>query len=338
MENDRARNALAVASVPSSRSSNLSPPMDKLPKLAKRGDQPLIGQLGAHFTSPKKRRLAPKKQALVDSFGMQAKIATMKGKLEAIKERSKARRASNTPSGSTAPGGAAHTAAPLQETQPPDLERVENNSEHMKMEGVLPGADTTVHYDEPNEPWIPLLDDMPKPIKPKRLGPDEKDERLFERWRELLPLLIGPYLQYSQSMAGRDWRGLPNTLIQPSCKAPNECKVVRHKITALLFASEFSSSSIPGISMTVSGSKKYVVDECGCHPLPQVLVQNGLFPSAPLQPRTAFSVELLDLFLAITERSSDAVTSLAKALHNTYRARGFRAVDDKVRAAVMVNI
>lgn len=80
------------------------------------------------------------------------------------------------------------------------------------------------------------------------------------------------------------------------------------------------------------GSKKLLVEVCSCSSLPHVLLMNGLFPSAPMHARTAFSVELLDLLLAITERSSDAVTALAKALNNTYRARGFRAVDDKVSA------
>lgn len=74
---------------------------------ARRGDQPLIGQLGAHFTSPKRRRLPPNKQLLVDSFAAKAKIATLKERLRAIDERSKAAKAAA--SGASA-GGSSGTA------------------------------------------------------------------------------------------------------------------------------------------------------------------------------------------------------------------------------------
>ena len=38
---------------------------------------------------------------------------------------------------------------------------------------------------------------------------------------------------------------------------------------------------------------------------------------APHSPRWAVSIELLDLFLALADRSSDAVTALAAALNST---------------------
>ncbi|KAF6747718.1 hypothetical protein DFP72DRAFT_821404 [Ephemerocybe angulata] len=68
---------------------------------------------------------------------------------------------------------------------------------------------------------------------------------------------------------------------------------------------------------------------CECESLPCVLVANGLFPTSPLSPRMAVSVELLDLFLAVSERSSDAVTALAVALNRSYRSRGFVARNSK---------
>ena len=61
-----------------------------------------------------------------------------------------------------------------------------------------------------------------------------------------------------------------------------------------------------------------------------MLVRNGLFPTAPLQPRMAMSIELLDLYTAIFERSCDAVNAMAAALNSLYTWRGFYLVDDQV--------
>jgi len=64
--------------------------------------------------------------------------------------------------------------------------------------------------------------------------------------------------------------------------------------------------------------------------LPQLLVHNGLFPTAPLQPRIAVSIELLALYRALFERSCDAVNALASALHTHYTRRGFHVTNKEV--------
>ena len=69
---------------------------------------------------------------------------------------------------------------------------------------------------------------------------------------------------------------------------------------------------------------------CECISLPQVLVRNGLFPTSPLQPRLAISIDLLDFYFAIFERSADAVTALAGALKTMYSRRGFSVLNAKV--------
>ncbi|KAJ2915397.1 hypothetical protein MD484_g5045, partial [Candolleomyces efflorescens] len=63
--------------------------------------------------------------------------------------------------------------------------------------------------------------------------------------------------------------------------------------------------------------------DCYLGPLSYVLVGNGLFPTAPHSPRWAVSIDLLELFLALADRSSDAVTALAAALNSTYKRRSF---------------
>ncbi|KAJ6539596.1 hypothetical protein B0H19DRAFT_867518, partial [Mycena capillaripes] len=56
---------------------------------------------------------------------------------------------------------------------------------------------------------------------------------------------------------------------------------------------------------------------------PILLLQHGLFPASPTRPRTAVSIDLLDLYRGFFERSCDAITTLAAALHTTYIRRGF---------------
>ena len=59
-------------------------------------------------------------------------------------------------------------------------------------------------------------------------------------------------------------------------------------------------------------------------------MRNGLFPTAPLQPRMAISVVLLELYHALFERSCDAVNALSSALVTFYRRRGYQVLSAKV--------
>ncbi|KAI5995709.1 hypothetical protein EDC04DRAFT_2585836, partial [Pisolithus marmoratus] len=52
--------------------------------------------------------------------------------------------------------------------------------------------------------------------------------------------------------------------------------------------------------------------------LPQLLVCNGLFPTAPSQLRMAISVELLGFYCALFKRTCDAINALASVLHAQY--------------------
>ena len=69
---------------------------------------------------------------------------------------------------------------------------------------------------------------------------------------------------------------------------------------------------------------------CSCASTPQLLVRNGLFPTSPLQPRLAISIDLLDFYSALFDRSADAVWALAGALKTMYSRRGFPILNEKV--------
>ncbi|TFK58212.1 hypothetical protein BDN72DRAFT_733347, partial [Pluteus cervinus] len=62
----------------------------------------------------------------------------------------------------------------------------------------------------------------------------------------------------------------------------------------------------------------------------QVLIAQGLFPASPVHPNLAFSIDLLELYQALFERSCDAVGSMATALHTYYQRRGFSILNKKV--------
>lgn len=76
--------------------------------------------------------------------------------------------------------------------------------------------------------------------------------------------------------------------------------------------------------------EKLTVRWCECEDLLQVLVSNGLFPTAPLQPQMALSIHLLDFYRALFERLCDAVNAMASALTMFYSHRGFVLLNKQV--------
>ncbi|KAJ7211535.1 hypothetical protein B0H12DRAFT_1312933 [Mycena haematopus] len=60
-----------------------------------------------------------------------------------------------------------------------------------------------------------------------------------------------------------------------------------------------------------------------------LLVQNGIFPMSPTRPRTGVSIDLLEIYRALFERSCDAITALSAALHTIYDRRGFYVMSSK---------
>ena len=74
---------------------------------------------------------------------------------------------------------------------------------------------------------------------------------------------------------------------------------------------------------------------CACSLLPNTLVKSGLFPTAPSLPRVAVSIDLLDFYFALFERSADAITALAGALKSLYQRRGFPILNEKVSSTLL---
>ncbi|KAF8166444.1 hypothetical protein K438DRAFT_1616889 [Mycena galopus ATCC 62051] len=60
-----------------------------------------------------------------------------------------------------------------------------------------------------------------------------------------------------------------------------------------------------------------------------LLVQHGVFPGSPTKIQTGVSIDLLEIYRALFERSCDAITALAAALETIYEHRGFRVPSQK---------
>ncbi|KAH6910031.1 hypothetical protein BKA70DRAFT_1101473 [Coprinopsis sp. MPI-PUGE-AT-0042] len=133
----------------------------------------------------------------------------------------------------------------------------------------------------------PTLSSDNQGAKPRKAKAEEATQTVYDRWSNLIPSLVDPLLNYQRSTYRKDIPDIPDTLC--CCSKPNEC----------LF------------SFTT------------CATLPHILVNFGLFPTAPQQPRTAVSVDLLEFIRALFERSSEATQALAHALNTYYSRRGF---------------
>jgi hypothetical protein len=72
------------------------------------------------------------------------------------------------------------------------------------------------------------------------------------------------------------------------------------------------------------------VSTCGCKPVAVLLLEHGVFPASPTKTKTGLAIDLLDLYRTLFERSCDAITALAAALHTLYERRGFRVLSGQV--------
>ncbi|KAJ7597943.1 hypothetical protein C8J56DRAFT_1042113 [Mycena floridula] len=145
--------------------------------------------------------------------------------------------------------------------------------------------------------------DLPK-RKPRRLEPDDESIELYEKWQDLIPTLVDPYLAFQKAHHAQ---ALPTgmTFLGPICTGGCNHKV--SKIQCLYMDCVFMAK----------------VHHCHCHDVFHVLLQNGLFPASPTAPRTAFSFGILEMYRALFERSCDAINAMSSAMQTFYQRRGF---------------
>ncbi|KAJ2917537.1 hypothetical protein MD484_g2849, partial [Candolleomyces efflorescens] len=261
------------------------------PQSSYRKNQKVQGGIGAQFATPKRKRTRERKQIEFSSYTRRQELKYLDARIEELSQ-------------------------PRKEVA--EEEWVEEEAEAVASDSdPAPGApaSTTNAVGEQAEEGTHIgdngvgdpmdVDEVVPPPKPKRLVPDEDAEDLYTRWKSAIPTLVQPFLQYMNFTVGKEWESPPTKLASECTR--ETCARTDHQLTGLLFGS----------------FQNYSVTACGCQPLIYVLVRNGLFPTAPHSPRWAVSIDLLELFLALADRSSDAVTALAAALNSTYKRRSF---------------
>ncbi|KAF9494028.1 hypothetical protein BDN71DRAFT_1566077 [Pleurotus eryngii] len=65
------------------------------------------------------------------------------------------------------------------------------------------------------------------------------------------------------------------------------------------------------------------VQGCHCETIPQRLIVHSLFPTSPNQPQMAISIDLLNFYHTLFEKSCDAIHAMSHALKKFYTCRGY---------------
>ncbi|KAJ7602480.1 hypothetical protein DFH06DRAFT_1152759, partial [Mycena polygramma] len=149
----------------------------------------------------------------------------------------------------------------------------------------------------PHPPYPPNASPVPVPI-PSSSSNRTTAQRLCAAWDLLLPELEGPYAEYQ----------LASYAQRPSAIST----LLRHECTA-------SFRGGAGGNMQLHAGH--------CSPR-----QTWHLPMSPTKPKTGVSIDLLDVYRALFERSCDAITALAAALRTIYDRRGFFVVSQQDRA------
>ena len=276
----------------------LPPPSTPPPRPAKRSNQ----RVGEHFESPRKKRAPKKDSAIVVRPGLALRQQQLAAEINALLGTSSA-------------------------------------DDHSSEKEILGSADRAIEHDDsadcPEEHFIlqedsshddAVLSTMDK--RPRRVVPDAAAHRLYNNWLSLIPTLVDDYLAYMQQTQGR--LGRSPALDTSSC-SDGICPVKEFTIQCLHVDCMCTSFIIPYDLLTqIIDLQVTTFRACNCATLPQRLVRNGLFPTSSQQPRFAVSIDLLDFYFALFERSADAVTALAGALKSIYRRRGFAILNGKV--------
>ncbi|KAJ7454650.1 hypothetical protein FB451DRAFT_1517175, partial [Mycena latifolia] len=152
--------------------------------------------------------------------------------------------------------------------------------------------------DEPPAPPAPLMPPSPPPLGSACMHQLAR-ERWHQSWDLLLPQLIAPFTAYRQASHGQRPTPIPN-LLQHDC---------------VVSCGRSITAQVQCLYLTHPESVHVIT--CSCMPVPVLLVRHGVFPTSPSQCRTGVSIDFLNVYRALFERSCDAITALAAALHTS---------------------
>ncbi len=183
---------------------------------------------------------------------------------------------------------------------------------------------------EPNEESEPTCTTNTAAKPSRRTVPDEDAHLLYDRWNTLLAFLEHPFVEY----LNRSVRQPTGTSFSrdggPTC-CNTSCTSTDRTVLMLFWDRAYL---LPSFIYYIEASRidfeTHTISSCLCAGLPEILVSNGMFPTSPIEPRMAVSIDLLEFYHHLFQRSADAVTAVAAALHMFYGRRGWDVVDKAV--------
>jgi hypothetical protein len=133
------------------------------------------------------------------------------------------------------------------------------------------------------------------PSTSRRIVPNEKAHNLYKKWGDVIPTLVDPLLSYIASSTGSIDQ--PLLSIQSTCR---HISCVRSTSPVLCLFQDCKFRFVYLLSLLISAFVRlhttFNVASCPCQSSLQVLVEHGLFPTAPTYPRMAVSIHLLDFY------------------------------------------
>lgn len=278
-----------------------------------RGQQPYTSGLGKVFTTPTKRRNKHKSTTLVAPIGLNIRQKRLMDDIQRLK----------TLSASTA----------LKSCSDATLEKSPSKDDPDSLDALdlslEPTCGVPFNFDGRDI-------DAPVSLDPKirRTLPDATAHELYDRWIARLPSLVSSLSLYVTRTTGVHLE--PITSLKSTCmKGQLTCHRKTSTIMCLFFDRTFTISLFVLTTAVITiifnpDFKNFNIESCECVDIFHVLVSNGLFPTSPLRPRMAVSINLLDFYDALFERSCDAVNAMASALNTYYTRRGFVLLNAQV--------
>lgn len=152
----------------------------------------------------------------------------------------------------------------------------------------------------------------------------KKRQQQWQRWEtEVIPSLIGPYIQLlHQTQSLRE--NAPEVRYEP-CTCGEKGRVL--EIMIVRFSGMSSSSSSPPAafpdSMTTVLERQHI-HVCRCIPAATRLVDQGLFPCAPMAPTLAVDMRVLEFVGGLYKRISPNHTAWCNTVEEFLEGQGYK--------------
>lgn len=171
-----------------------------------------------------------------------------------------------------------------------------------------------------------------KDVSKQRERSQKKAGNLIQRFKELVEDIVPAYATFWKTAVHHPIAHLPpNTTFSYRCGQCTELTLETSEVTCLLFECESTVRHRNTLTKTHLDYQAIRVTTCGCRSIPLILVDNGFFPTSPVHPKTAFSIDLLHYFRVSFGWGTESVYALARTVYNFHETRGYLMLNQNVR-------